>query len=103
MVLISRAVQRFSVQLPVAFDGDTEGVGVIRDLSINGCRIASGTVLQPGAAVSLSLHPGDGPPIMIEVAEVRWATAWEFGVLFRTLEADAQERLLAFISTLPSA
>jgi len=102
--VIVRSVQRFTVSLLVAFSGDQKGVGVIRNLSINGCCVSSGTVVKAGESLNLEFHPGDdGPVIRIDLAEVRWATAWEFGVVFQSLPLEDQRRLLDFITTLPSA
>jgi hypothetical protein len=102
--VIVRSVPRFAVSLLVAFSGDQDGVGVIRNLSINGCCISSGTVVKAGVSLNLEFHPGDdGPVILVDLAEVRWATAWEFGVVFQSLLPEEQQRLLYFITTLPSA
>ena len=43
-----RTASRFAVSLLVAFSEDQDAVGVIRDLSINGCCISSGTVVKAG-------------------------------------------------------
>ena len=102
--VIVRSAPRFAVSLLVALSGDQKGVGVIRNLSINGCCISSGTVVKAGDSLNLEFHPGDhGPVIHIDLAEVRWATAWEFGVVFQSLLLEEQRRLLDFITTLPSA
>lgn len=102
--MIVRSAPRFVVSLLVAFSGDQKGVGVIRNLSINGCCISSGTVVKAGESLNLEFHPGDdGAVIQVDLAEVRWATAWEFGVVFQSLLLDEQRRLLHFITTLHSA
>jgi hypothetical protein len=102
--MIVRSAPRFLVSLLVAFSGDQKGVGVIRNLSINGCCISSGTVVKVGESLNLEFHPGDdGSIILVDLAEVRWATAWEFGVVFQSLLLDEQRRLLHFITTLHSA
>jgi PilZ domain len=102
--MIVRSAPRFAVSLLVAFSGGQSGVGVIRNLSINGCCISSGTVVKAGESLNLEFHPrDDGPVILIDRAEVRWATAWEFGVVFQSLLLEEQHRLLHFITTLPSA
>lgn len=102
--MIVRSAPRFTVSLLVAFSGDEHGVGVIRNLSVNGCCISSGTVVKAGASLNLEFHPGDaGPLITVDLAQVRWATAWDFGLVFQSFQADEQERLLQFITTLPSA
>jgi hypothetical protein len=102
--VIVRSAPRFVVSLLVAFSGDQKGVGVIRNLSINGCCISSGTVVKASESLNLEFHPGDdGSVILVDLAEVRWATAWEFGVVFQSLLLDEQRRLLHFITTLPSA
>jgi hypothetical protein len=102
--MIVRSAPRFTLNLLVAFSGDQDGVGIIRNLSINGCCISSGTVVQLKQSLTLKFHPGDqGPLIVVDLADVRWATAWDFGVAFQSFEAVEQRRLLQFITTLPSA
>lgn len=99
-----RSATRYTLNLLVAFSGDQDGVGVIRNLSINGCCISSGTIVQQKQSLTLKLHPGDdGPLIVVDLAEVRWATAWDFGVAFQSFQPDEQRRLLHFITALPSA
>lgn len=104
MVGDKRRAPRYALTLLVAFSGDQNGVGVIRNLSINGCCISSGTVVRQKQSLTLKLHPGDmGPLIVVDLAEVRWATAWDFGVAFQSFQPEEQCRLLHFMTTLPSA
>ena len=84
--MIVRSAPRFTLNLLVAFSGDQDGVGIIRNLSINGCCISSGTVVQLKQSLTLKFHPGDqGPLIVVDLADVRWAGAWDFGVAFQSM------------------
>jgi hypothetical protein len=78
--VIIRSAPRFAVSLLVAFSGDQDGVGVIKNLSINGCCISSGSVVRAREALNLEFHPrDDGPVILVDLAEVHWATPGNSG------------------------
>ena len=89
---------RYEVQLPVLFNGDREGSGTIKDLSVNGSLIVSPTQVKHGDSLSLWLSlPHDAVPILIEGAEVRWPEKERFGVCFQTLLPHAQLRLTHYL------
>ena len=89
---------RYEVQLPVLFDGDREGSGTIKDLSVNGCLIVSDTQVKPGDHLSLWLYLTQDPvPILIEGAEVRWSAEERFGLCFLTLQPHEQIRLSQYL------
>ena len=99
--MIVRQVPRFTVQLPVLFNGDRGGLGTIQDLSVNGCLIVSDTPVEPGDYLCLWLYlPHDVSPIVIEGAEVRWSAEEQFGVCFLTLQPQEQSRLFEYLNTI---
>jgi len=78
--VIIRSAPRFAVSLLVAFSGDQDGVGVIKNLSINGCCISSGSVVRAREALNLEFHPRDDGPG--DPGRPCWSAlgyAWEFG------------------------
>ena len=93
-----RNYPRYEVQLPVLFNGDREGSGTIKDLSVNGSLIVSPTQVEPGDHLSLWLYlPHEAVPILIEGAEVRWSADERFGVSFLTLQPHEQIRLFQYL------
>jgi hypothetical protein len=80
----------------VAFSGEREGDGVLYDLSINGCRMVSRTPLRIGHAVNLMIYQGgEHAPITVGAAEVRWNQSLQYGLSFRSPDAeDAIRRLI---------
>ena len=98
--MIVRQVPRYTVELPVLFNGDRGGAGIIQDLSVNGCLIVSDTRVEPGNYLCLWLYlPHDPSPIVIEGAEVRWSAEERFGVCFLTLQPPEQIRLFEYLNT----
>src|SRR5437867_409988 len=69
------------VEVPASFSGDTEGNGVVSNLSMKGCKVDSETTVEPGDHISLSLTlPGDESPLVIELATLRWVQEGSFGL-----------------------
>jgi hypothetical protein len=70
-------------------------------LSKEGCTIASDEPVRANTFMALHLQlPEQYSPLRIEVAEVRWVSTSKFGVEFRHLRAEEQERLRKFITWL---
>ena len=75
----------------------TEGEGPIQDLSKNGCRLQTETVIPVGAEVELCIFQGEDPsPLVIDKATVRWMENKEIGLTFSAMRADAKRRLAAY-------
>jgi hypothetical protein len=69
-------------------------VGVARDLSLNGFRIAGRSAPARGSVLMLRLWlPDAAGSIDIDQTVVRWATEREFGVQIISLSNDADLRL----------
>ncbi len=71
-----------------------EGLGVVMDLSAEGCHITSSTPLRPETVLrlrislfELNLH------IQVAKAEVRWVQGTQFGVEFKELSDENQKYL----------
>jgi hypothetical protein len=68
--------------------------GQVRDLSLNGFRVAGRSGLQPHAIVMLRIWlPGEESPLDIDQAIVRWVNEREFGVQIIDLSNETDLRL----------
>ena len=78
------------------------GEGCLTELSPYGCRMESGTVLQPDTELELCFFSGtrEAVPIRVELATVRWAKGREFGVKFLRLQSHEEARLRHVIAEL---
>lgn len=94
-----RRQPRFQVNCPVSFVVEDEaGVGVIYNLSEEGCAIESDvSVPQEGyASVSLTI-PGASDPVVVDLARVRWVTRHEFGLEFRIISQAARKHIRRYL------
>ena len=91
-----RTTPRVRVQFRTTFSDSTklEGIGVLLDLSLGGCRIESPVPVVPGLALELRIHVPDLEwPIMIEAANVQWVSGLMFGLAFFRLKEGERQRL----------
>ena len=89
-----RRSKRQAILLPVELDG-MEGVrGLTHDLSLEGCRISGNLAVRRGQHLALWLHvPGEGSPIEVERARVRWTQKKDCGLQFMSLSSVGPVRL----------
>jgi hypothetical protein len=98
-----RTTPRVRVQFRTTFSDATklEGIGVLLDLSLGGCRIESPVPVVPGLALELRIHVPDLEwPIMIEAANVQWVSGLMFGLAFFRLREAERQRLELVINAL---
>jgi hypothetical protein len=98
-----RTTPRVRVQFRTTFSDATklEGIGVLLDLSLGGCRIESPVPVVPGLALELRIHVPDLEwPIMIEAANVQWVSGLMFGLAFFRLREAERQRLEQLINHL---
>lgn len=90
-----RAMPRLRVQFRTTFaDASLEGIGLMHDLSLGGCRIESSVSVVPGFSLELHIHvPHLECPIMIEAASVQWVGGLMFGLAFFQLKEGERQRL----------
>ena len=89
-----RRMRRHAIFLPVEVDGKKGVKGLINDLSLGGCRIAGNLEVKHGQHLPLRLHlPGQGSPIVIERAAVRWVGEKDFGLQFMSIPSSERARL----------
>ncbi len=93
--------ERKEVQLPVSFIGDARGVGTVRNLSSDGCKIESESHILGTQLLVLRISvPHEISPIVIDVAAVRWSKSPTCGVQFMSVKEAEQQRLDRYLATL---
>jgi c-di-GMP-binding flagellar brake protein YcgR len=100
-----RDLERIPAQIPATFhwkDGG-QGTGVVRDISVAGCAVETNTAVPLGALIQLQMTPADGPPIDVDVAEVRSRAARRIGVRFARVAPDHAERVRQLVQRLVRA
>src|SRR5262249_52940975 len=86
-----RRMRRHAIFLPVEFDGKK---GLTNDLSIGGCKINGDLAVRHGQHLPLRLHlPGQGSPIVVERAAVRWVGEKDCGLQFMSIPSSERARL----------
>jgi len=99
-----RDAERLPTRIPVTIhwkDGG-QGQGRVRDISMAGCGIETDAAVPMGALVLLQLEPDGGPPIDIDVGEVRSRQPRRIGVRFTRIAPTHAERLRQIIQQLIS-
>ena len=67
--------------------------GIILDLSVPGCHLATSLPLQKGQGLSLDVYLADQPPMRIDLGVVRWAADGEAGIEFIRMSSEDASRL----------
>ena len=99
-----RAYERYIVEFPVRFVGDCEGVGIVYNLGMGGCKIVTDRALAIGGMMALFLNvPGDVAAIGVRMAAVRWMLRYEGGIEFLGMEEIERERLAEYLQKLAAA
>lgn len=100
-----RAAMRFPVSCPVLLTADRlESRGCLVNLSVWGCAMRAPAGLCRGNRCSLTLlMPNDAPPLLIDLARVRWSAGQEFGVEFLNMTTPTRSRLRRFLLVLKTA
>ena len=75
--------------------------GVVQDLSLGGCRVASPIPMPPDAGIQLQIRPHQAAPIYIPGAVVRWVRGPAFGVQFQELPEHESKALTRLLWSLP--
>src|SRR5690349_11920696 len=86
---------RLPLRCPVIFASDEfVGEGTVVDLGVPGCAVESHIAPLPGEYVRLHvLIPGEGGPLDVALAKVRWAKQERFGVEFLRVSNGEQIRV----------
>ena len=90
-----RKHERLSVDYAGSFSGGRfRGTGFIRDLSVDGCRVSSASVVSVGDMLGVLIEiPGSEQPLYITRTVVRWTNAKEFGMEFILMDLHDRQRL----------
>jgi hypothetical protein len=91
--------QKVYYQISLSTTSTATGEGTLLDLSIEGCRIAHATHLSVNNYLSLRLTlASDDPPILVDLAAVRWVREKECGIQFLSIQPAQLLRLHKFLA-----
>jgi len=91
-----RTAPRVAVQFRAMVSGsvESEGTGIILDLSRSGCRLESQLLMLPGLSLELRIAvPGLEWALTIDGADVQWADEETAGLAFVRIREAEQQRL----------
>ncbi len=91
-----RTEPRVAVQFRAMVSGsvESEGTGILLDLSQSGCRLESPLLMLPGLSVALRIAvPGFEWALMIDGADVQWAEEDRAGLVFVRIRDTERQRL----------
>lgn len=91
-----RTEPRVAVQFQAMVSGsvESEGTGIILDLSRSGCRLESPLLMLPGLSLELRIAiPGLEWALMIDGADVQWADEDRAGLAFVRIRETERQRL----------
>ncbi len=99
-----REHSRYIVEFPATFSSDSEGVSIVYNLGMGGCKMVTDRPLTVDAMLSMNLKiPKQAFPITIRMAQVRWTLKYEFGMEFLEMEEIERKRLAQYLQGLASA
>ena len=91
-----RTEPRVAVQFRAMVSGsvESEGTGILLDLSQGGCRLESPLLMLPGLSVALRIAvPGFEWALMIDGADVQWVEEDHAGLVFVRIRETERQRL----------
>ena len=98
-----RKAPRFNVLFSSSFSTEkrVHGDGIVTDLSLEGCRVASETNVPEGTPLEMRIDlDAKESPIEIPMAIVRWSRQGEFGLEFFAIEPESLAALRRFLKIL---
>ena len=98
-----RTEPRVAVQFQAMASGsvESEGTGIILDLSQSGCRLENPLLMLPGLTLELRIAvPGLEWALMIDGADVQWAEEDRAGLAFVRIRETERQRLSDVMTTL---
>ena len=99
-----REHERYIVEFPARFVGDSDGTGIVYNLGMGGCKIVTDRSLTMGEMLTLYLDvPGQTFAITVRMVTVRWMLKCEFGIEFLGMEEFERERLAQYLQGLAAA
>ena len=97
-----RTEPRVAVRFQAMVSGsvESEGTGIILDLSQSGCRLESPLLMLPGLSLELRIAvPGLEWAVMIDGADVQWADEDRAGLTFVRMRETERQRLSDVMTT----
>ena len=95
-----RKYVRYQTEFSATFEGDHDGIGIVYNLGMGGCKIVSDHKVKNGALLTLHLKvPKQATAITIRAAAVQWILELEFGVEFLEMQGPERDRLEDFLAT----
>ena len=92
--------QKVHYQVSLSTTSTATGEGTLLDLSIEGCRIENARHLSVNTYLSLRLFLASvDPPILVDLAAVRWVREKECGVQFLSIQPPQLSRLEKFLAS----
>ncbi|TSA02620.1 MAG: hypothetical protein D4R81_04585 [Nitrospiraceae bacterium] len=86
------------INVPPWWEGSSNGLGVVFDISLNGLKFMGETLPPPGEQLTLMVRlPHQQSPLQVDVATVRWRVSQTIGLEFTTLSESAAKRLREFL------
>ena len=86
------------INVPPWWEGSSNGLGVVFDISLNGLKFMGETLPPPGEQLALMVRlPHQQSPLQVDVATVRWRVSQTIGLEFTTLSESAAMRLREFL------
>jgi len=75
------------------------GEGELRDLSSGGCRVWSAVSVPVATELECCIFPpdGQGNPLILDGATVRWTSAKEFGLEFTNVRVAVQRQVASLL------
>ncbi len=100
-----RQTPRFPVRCPITFTGDLiHGEGTVMDLSTEGCCVQTRDSVEDRSYVNLFLHlPHHNRPMKVELAAIRWADEYSFGLEFIRMTPEQLRQLHRFLQFIQMA
>ena len=86
-------------QVSLSSTSAAAGEGQLLDLSIEGCRMESAGRLSINTYLSLRLLvAAEEPPILVDLAAVRWVRDTQCGIQFLSIQPPQLDRLESFLA-----
>lgn len=101
--LDKRYAERVAVSCSVSYKGEVStqphrGEGLVTNLSLSGCKIASEHPVTRGTLLTLTIALPDGSaPLRLSSAHVVWVSGCQFSVRFMQLGQDDRKRIQTFL------
>ena len=92
--------QKVHYQVSLSTTSSAAGEGKLVDLSVDGCRMEGVLHLSVNTYLSLRLLIArEEPPILVDLAAIRWVRDQECGIQFLSIQQPQLNRLQEFLAS----